>query len=231
MKKNLVMSFLISFFIIFVVVTPSMFIDTNIPSIQPQNSTGFPSLRISELTHEHINISNSDFEIVVGWIIEPPTVGVYNGVLIEINKFSNGGTTINPVTNVQNNLSVVISKGGISTQAQSLTPSDETPGSYYVPIIPTQEGVYIAHISGNLGTVTVDETVQLDEVQPASAIALPITQDSSVSALSDQISSLNMQISSLNSELGLATILIVISLIAAVIALVLGYLNFRNSKK
>ena len=190
--------------------------------VQPVSPTH--PLKISSVTHEHVNITGSNYEIVVGWVTEPPTVGIYNGVLIEINMFSNGSSVSNPVADAENNITVIISKGGVQTDSQPLTPNDETPGSYYVPILPTQEGVYVAHITGTLGSTIIDQSINLDAVQPVSAVAFPVLgQDTTVAALQDQISSLN-------SQSGLLMVGLAITLVVALGSIGLTYLNYRTIK-
>ena len=103
-------------------------------------------------------------------------------------------------------------------------PNDETPGSYYVPILPTQEGVYVAHITGTLGSTIIDQSINLDAVQPVSAVAFPVLgQDTTVAALQDQISSLN-------SQSGLLMVGLAITLVVALGSIGLTYLNYRTIK-
>ena len=185
-------------------------------------------MKTSSLAHEHVNIS-ADYEIVVGWVTEPPVVGVFNGVLIEINMFTNGGANTTPVIGAENNLTVYIINGGLQTDPSNLNPIDESPGSYSVPLLPTLTGEYSVNITGTLGTTSVNEKLALDEVNPASNVVFPYVdvnaaQDSSISSLNDQINGLNSLIYLLSGVL-------FITLIVAVVSVVFSYSAMNKNKK
>lgn len=214
MKKRIYLSVLIGFSLMALGAVSMSMNSTNSTIMVQQNSPQMISAKISSLNHEHVNIS-SDYEIVVGWEAEPPTQDVFNHVIVEVNMFTNGGANVTPVSGA--NLTIVISKGGSSMASQKLVESDETPGLYYVPLIPTQDGLYVTHITGTINATSVDETVNLDEVQPATAVAFPQVQVSTTP--------------SIDSQLMPVTIGLFVTLIVAVAGVGFGYMNFRNLKK
>ena len=143
------------------------------------NIVHFNEYKISGLEHIHVNVSN--YEIVIGWVNEPAYAGVFNAVSVEISMWTNGNTSSVPIVGAEANLTITISKGGVSTPPQSLIPSDEVPGFYTVPFMPSQVGgTYVTHTNGILGNYKItDLQIGLDD--PSSPLVFPSIQSSSSS--------------------------------------------------
>ncbi len=97
------------------------------------------------------------YEMVVGWIDEPPYVGLKNGVLVRLND-----ATGNPVTELGDGLKVEIVFGDQKAEPMALAPAFGAevgrPGEYRAPFIPTRPGAYAFHFIGRIGDQKVDET-------------------------------------------------------------------------
>ena len=115
----------------------------------------------------HETITAGDYEIVYGWVNEPPIAGQLNGVEIFVNH------TGQPVEeHVVHTLVVELSYGGESKML-TLDPVFDTAGAYDATILPTIPGIYSLKFSGTLGDTPVDEEVELEEVQAADAVQFP----------------------------------------------------------
>ena len=148
------------YFVMFVLMLASSMQINAISGVSYTNNTH--TLRIDSIAHEHYNVS-SNYELVVGWITEPPRVGVANNVSIEVNMFATNGSVM-PVNNAENNLTGIITKDTFSTTQQLLIPSKDTPGLYTIPFKPTKTGVYTLHINGTLESDHISKDVELDQV-------------------------------------------------------------------
>src|SRR3989304_4277436 len=80
--------------------------------------------------HTHVEVGPSEF--VVGWLEEPPIVGLLNGVFLGLSWVVNG----TPVVGVQDRLTVTLLTGPAS-MVGSLEPLFSEPGGDTCPVIPT----------------------------------------------------------------------------------------------
>lgn len=120
-----------------------------------------------QIVFAHETITAGDYEIVYGWVNEPPIAGQLNGVEIFVNH------TGQPVEeHVVHTLVVELSYGGES-KTLTLEPVFDTAGAYDATILPTIPGIYSLKFSGTLGDTPVDEEVELEEVQAADAVQFP----------------------------------------------------------
>ena len=119
----------------------------------------------------HETITVGDYEIVYGWVNEPPVAGQLNGIEIFVNN--TGGGEGQPVEeHIIHTLVVELSYGGES-KTLTLDPVFDTAGAFNATVLPTIPGVYSLKFSGTLGDTPVDEEVQLEEVQAADAVQFP----------------------------------------------------------
>jgi hypothetical protein len=126
------------------------------------------------LAHETITVG--DYEIVYGWVNEPPIAGQLNGVEIFVNNTSGGDEQ--PVEeDVVSSLVVELSYGGES-KTLTLEPVFDVPGAFDVTVIPTIPGLYSLKFSGTLGDTPADAEVELEEVQAADAVQFPSATES-----------------------------------------------------
>lgn len=126
------------------------------------------------LAHERRTIANGQYDVVVGWSVEPAYVGMTNTATIRI---MNAGTTT-PVTGADKTLKLTIRQGA-STQAFPLTPVFGQDGLYQADIVPTRVGDYQLIFTGTIGDASMNETFdtadgKFDAVQPANAVQFPV---------------------------------------------------------
>lgn len=123
----------------------------------------------SAFAHESITVG--DYEIVYGWLNEPPIAGQMNGVEIFVNNTSSGAAQ--PAEeHIIHSLVVELSYGG-ETKILTLEPVFDTPGAFDATIIPTIPGLYSLKFSGSLGETAVDTEVELEEVRAPDAVQFP----------------------------------------------------------
>lgn len=123
----------------------------------------------SAFAHETITVG--EYEIVYGWVNEPPIAGQLNGVEIFVNN--TGGGEGQPVEeHIIHTLVVELSYGG-ERKVLTLDPVFDTPGAFDATVQPTIPGVYSLKFSGTLGDTPVNEEVHLEEVQAADAVQFP----------------------------------------------------------
>ena len=123
----------------------------------------------SAFAHESITIG--DYEIVYGWVNEPPIAGQINGVEIFVNNTSDGGEQ--PVEEHIIHSLVVELTYGAEIKTLTLEPVFDAAGAFDAPLLPTIPGVYSLKFSGTLGDTPVDTEVDLEEVQAADAVQFP----------------------------------------------------------
>ena len=121
----------------------------------------------SALAHESITVG--DYEIVYGWVNEPPVAGQLNGVEIFVNNMSSGEPQ--PVEDISS-LVVELSYGG---EIRTLTMDGvfDSPGAFASTVLPTIPGLYSVNFTGTLGDTPVDAEVELEEVVAADTVQFP----------------------------------------------------------
>lgn len=132
------------------------------------------ALPATALAHERRPIGNGQYDVVVGWSVEPAYVGMKNTATIRI---MNAGTPT-PVTGAEKTLKLTIRQGA-STQAFPLAPVFGQDGSYESDIVPTRVGDYQWIFTGTLGDTSINETFdtadgKFNAVQPANAVQFPV---------------------------------------------------------
>jgi hypothetical protein len=119
----------------------------------------------------HEGITVGDYEIVYGWVNEPPIAGQRNGVEIFVNDTSGGSEQ--PVEEQIVQSLVVELTYGAESKTLTLEPVFDTPGAFDATVIPTIPGLYSLKFSGTVGDTAVDAEVELEEVQTADAVQFP----------------------------------------------------------
>lgn len=123
--------------------------------------------------HEHITIGN--YEVVIGWLEEPPVAGQKNAVVLSITEQSSG--TGLPAEDTAS-LEMMVAYGGQS-RVLSLEPlGEDAPGRFMAPLVPTVPGEYTIILGGQLGDTAVDAQVHIEEVQPAETLQFPVPDTS-----------------------------------------------------
>src|SRR5215211_4960938 len=158
-----------------------------------------------QIVKAHESITVGDYTIECGWIDEPPVVGTRNAILVIVST-TNDEKPVEDVTS----LTVTISYGGQDKILTRQPLSEDSPGQFISPILPTVPGKYKLHFGGNLGDTAVDVEVEPEEVEPADRLEFP-------RAVSAQQ----------NADLGVMNWLIYLSLLIAFIALILAVMTLR----
>lgn len=103
----------------------------------------------------HLTQSAGQYDIVVGFVFEPPITGQMNGVFVQIVKTD----TKDPIEGLENTLRVTVSYGGkvVEPDLRPLLPPLGRSGQYVADIIPTQPGIYTTRIRGAIGALNIDK--------------------------------------------------------------------------
>lgn len=140
------------------------------------------------LSHERI--VSGDYALTLGWLDEPPIVGLKNAALLELTTAKDD----QPVEGAEATLTAQIEFGG-QTKELILRPLEEKPGSYAGDFIPTRRGTYTFKIGGTLNGQAVDVSNDIEEVGSADSLAFPEAQ-ADAAALQKSIDDLRGEISS-----------------------------------
>lgn len=162
-------------------------------------STGIVSQAFAHTTREV-----EQYEIEIGWGIEPPVVGFRNDFVFQISEpGENPGLKVG-VTNAFKNLEVTAKYGGV-TKVLDIG-SDPRPGHYLSHVIPTKTGSYSIHLKGDIDGVPVDIEIPVEDVESTAVLDFPpsagSSSDQDVLALKSAVSSLQQDVSSLKAGKG-----------------------------
>jgi len=122
----------------------------------------------------HKTITVDQYEIEVGWKDEPPLVSQQNAITFAIT--TSDGEVSTGVTNAFKDLTATIKSGNAQKQLDVL--SDAKAGHYYSKIIPTQTGSLTVELKGTINGITINEQVQIEDVENINIIAFPPTDAS-----------------------------------------------------
>ena len=176
----------------------------------------------------HQNATVGEYELTVGWKVEPAVAGYVNGLDLGIqHHFSNGTTAW--VVGVAGNLTAVLATGPKNV-SKALEPHADRDGWYTFDVIPTRVGTYTVRLQGTLGTTPVDVTIHLDDVSPASDFAFPVA-DPPASDLQSRLDAANAAIAGLQWQLTLAVALAVLGILVAAAGLIMGRRMSRGPRK
>jgi hypothetical protein len=120
----------------------------------------------------HTEIKVGNYTIEAGWSNKPPLINNLNELVIFI--FENDS----PVRNAMKDLSVSINYGGINKKLNFL-PSEESVGQYLADIIPSNLGTYSLNLKGAIGTQSINNDIQIEEVEDAKKLTFPIVSENS----------------------------------------------------
>ena len=129
------------------------------------------ALAVPLIAFAHTSIDVGPYTLEVGWVDEPPIVGMKNAVFISItNKDKN-----EPVEGVST-LEVTVSTGGKDRKLEVRPLGEDHPGQYAADFIPTRRGTYTVKLSGKIETTDVNTSVDIEEVADASSLEFPEAQ-------------------------------------------------------
>ncbi len=122
----------------------------------------------------HTEIKIGNYTIEAGWSNEPPLINNLNEVVIFISENDS------PVRNAMKDLSVSINYGGINKKLNFL-PSEDSAGQYLADIIPSNLGTYSLNLKGEIGTQSINNDIQIEEVEDTKKLTFPMVSESSSS--------------------------------------------------
>jgi hypothetical protein len=148
----------------------------------------------------HTTVEVDQYEIEIGWGIEPPVVGIRNDIILKITESGETEGTYTGVTSAFKNLEATAMYGGTTKKID--INSDPRPGYYFSPIIPTKTGSYIMDLKGEIHGTPIDIQIPIEDVESTAVLDFPPTNSegsADVSALKNAISSLQQDVSKLKS--------------------------------
>jgi hypothetical protein len=115
--------------------------------------------------HKEIKVGN--YTIEAGWEEEPPLLNLLNKIVVYV--FEND----NPVRNAMKDLSISINYGGVSKKINFI-PSEESAGIYMADIIPSKLGTYSLNLKGAIGTQSINNDIQIEDIEDAEKLTFPV---------------------------------------------------------
>jgi hypothetical protein len=153
--------------------------------------------------YAHTTVFVDEYEIEVGWDVEPSVVGFRNAIVYEISTSPSEGLKTG-LTNAFKNLESTIKMGG-TTKILDID-SDPRPGHYFSKIIPTKTGSLSILLKGDINGVTVDIEIPVEDVETTAVLDFPRSSGSSsgqdVAALKNAMSSVQKDVNDIKSKLG-----------------------------
>lgn len=153
----------------------------------------------------HTTIEVEQYEIEVGWGIEPPVVGFRNDFVFEISEPGESQGVKVGVKNAFKNMEATAKFGGVEKVLD--IGSDPRPGHYFSHVIPTKTGSYSIMLKGEINGTPVDVEIPVEDVESTAILDFPTTSGSSsdqdVVALKSAVSSLQQEVSSIKSGSGI----------------------------
>jgi len=173
------------------------------------------------LAHEHRTVG--DYEIVIGFLNEPAIVEEPNGLDLRVSRGS--GEEAEPVEGLADTLQAEVIYGG-ETMPLELRPAFGQPGAYRSNFIPTAEGAYTFHITGEIEGMAIDETFTsgpdtFSEVASRAALTFP-EEVAAVGVVAAEVSDAADSADSARTLALVALVVAVLGLLAGVTALVLA---------
>jgi hypothetical protein len=124
--------------------------------------------------YAHTEIKVGNYTIEAGWDKEPPLLNNLNDIVISV--FDENDDS--PVRNAMKDLSISINYGGLSKKLNFI-PSEESAGIYMADIIPSKLGTYSLNLKGTIGTQSINNDIQIEDIEDANKITFPVVSESS----------------------------------------------------
>src|SRR3989304_8873778 len=118
----------------------------------------------------HTSVQVEQYEVEVGWDVEPPVVGFRNAIVYEISESPSEGLKTGVISAFKN-LESIIRMGGV-TKVLDID-SDPRPGHYFSKIIPTKTGSLVIELKGDINGVPVDIEVPIEDVESTAVLDFP----------------------------------------------------------
>ncbi len=136
------------------------------------------------LSHERI--VSGDYALTLGWLDEPPIVGMKNAALVEVATVKDN----RPITGTEGTLTAQIVYGG-KAKDLVLRPLEDQPGAYVGDFIPTRRGTYTLKVDGTINGQTIDVSNDIEEVVTPDSLSFPEAPadlQASITALQNDLS-------------------------------------------
>ena len=154
--------------------------------------------------YAHTTIEVGPYEIEVGWQDEPPVVGIFNAITIDVREPGDVEGVSMGITNAFKNMQATVVSGGASKVLDINT--DPRPGHYYAKIIPTKTGSLEIKLQGKINGIEVNDVIPIEDVESTSVLDFPTTSSSSsgqeVTALKNAVTSIQKDVSLIKSQVG-----------------------------
>jgi hypothetical protein len=148
------------------------------------------AMSITSTAFAHERLVSGDYAFVLGWLEEPPVVGLKNAALVEITTASDD----RPVEGTEGTLTAQIVYGGKSKELL-LRPLAGQPGTYVGDFIPTRRGTYTLKLGGTINGQPIDVSNEIEEVGSLDSLTFPEPQidlQKSIEALQSELSTTRM---------------------------------------
>jgi hypothetical protein len=143
----------------------------------------------------HVTKTQGAYTVKVGWADEPPASGARNHVILQAWTTD----TEEGVTGLADALTVTVNHAGQS-KTLTLVESDEAPGNYSAPILPTEAGLYTIHVAGKLdNATTISQDFAIEDVADGAADAFPVKNDTSAT-LAKNVQDLTARVTALEAK-------------------------------
>ena len=158
---------------------------------------------IYSVAEAHKTVQVEQYEIEVGWDVEPPVVGFRNAIVYEISESPSEGLKTGVISAFKN-LESTVQMGGV-TKVLDID-SDPRPGHYLSKIIPTKTGSLVIELKGDINGVPVNIEVPIEDVESTAILDFPQSSGSSsgqeVTSLKNAMSSLQKDVIDIKSKIG-----------------------------
>jgi hypothetical protein len=148
------------------------------------------SLLAADTALAHERIVSGDYAFVMGWLEEPPIVGLKNAALVEVTTAKDN----QPVAGAEGTLTAQIVYGGKSKELL-LRPLEGQPGVYVGDFIPTRRGTYTLKLGGTINGQVIEASNKIEEVGSLDSLTFPEPQvdlQKSIEALQSEVSTTRM---------------------------------------
>jgi len=173
------------------------------------------ALLLTGTAFAHERIVSGDYAFVLGWLEEPPVVGLKNAALVEVTTAADD----QPVEGAEGTLSAQVIYGGKSKELL-LRPLAGEPGTYVGDFIPTRRGTYTLKLGGTINGQPIDVSNEIEEVGSLDSLTFPEPQVD-----------LQKSIEALQSELSTTRLFAVVGAALGTIGLVLAGVAIGRSRK
>ena len=154
------------------------------------------SIGLISQAYAHTTVHVEQYEIEVGWGIEPPIVGYRNDFVFEISEPGETEGVKVGVKNAFKNLEATAKFGGV-TKVLDIG-SDPRPGHYFSHVIPTKTGSFSILLEGEINGVSINEEITIEDVESTAVLDFP---PSSGDASGQELVALKNQVNSIQNEI------------------------------